>query len=518
LFQAELSAMTDDDRTVLIPSQVRPEPGPAPIEVVFSSGRDARRTEHFTEAFTIGRGEDCAVHIADAGVSRHHVEVYPDNGTWWLRDLESSNGSFVADRRVTTLPIQGVTTVVLGHDGPRIRLVAPVPPPPPTDTAPSLEHISERYFGDTQSEAASDQTIMIRQAFQQSRRKHSNRYRVLIGFVLLLLLAVGGFAFVQYIQLKETSKIANDIFYDMKEVELQIVNLEASLDDATAAVLKDQIAASKRKLANMRERYEAFVEKIQQSRPIALDSADLLILHTARVFGETEIDVPDDFVDEVKKYIKKWQSSSRLANAINRLDENNYAPMIVNALTSNGLPPQFMYVALQETNFQARAVGPPTRYGRAKGMWQFIPSTGKRYGLKPGPLKALGKYDPDDDRHDVGAATAAAARYLADIYRTDAQASGLLVMASYNWGEGNIIKRIRKMPENPKERNFWELLRRYKIPKETYDYVFYIFAAAVICENPTLFGFDFENPLLQIPVPGPKSISKVDDYDSNVPR
>jgi hypothetical protein len=70
-------------------------------------------------------------------------------------------------------------------------------------------------------------------------------------------------------------------------------------------------------------------------------------------------------------------------------------------------------------------------------------------------------------------------------------------MASYNWGEGNIIRLIRRMPENPRDRNFWSLLKNYrdKLPDETYNYVFYIFSAAVICENPKLFGFDFENPL-----------------------
>jgi hypothetical protein len=55
------------------------------------------------------------------------------------------------------------------------------------------------------------------------------------------------------------------------------------------------------------------------------------------------------------------------------------------------------------------------------------------------------------------------------------------------------------MPENPRERNFWLLLKNYrrKIPKETYDYVFYIISAAVIGENPGLFGFGFDNPIAQ---------------------
>jgi hypothetical protein len=94
-------------------------------------------------------------------------------------------------------------------------------------------------------------------------------------------------------------------------------------------------------------------------------------------------------------------------------------------------------------------------------------------------------------------ATAAAARYIRDIYESEAQASGLLVIASYNWGERKVRELLQKMPQNPHERNFWELLKLYKkeIPRETYNYVFYIVSAAVICEKPQLFGFGFENPL-----------------------
>ena len=56
---------------------------------------------------------------------------------------------------------------------------------------------------------------------------------------------------------------------------------------------------------------------------------------------------------------------------------------------------------------------------------------------------------------------------------------------------------IQSLPNNPRDRNFWKLLAKYrdKIPQETYDYVFYIVSASVIGENPKLFGFDFENPL-----------------------
>ena len=70
-------------------------------------------------------------------------------------------------------------------------------------------------------------------------------------------------------------------------------------------------------------------------------------------------------------------------------------------------------------------------------------------------------------------------------------------MASYNWGEHRVIDLLQTMPANPRERNFWKLLEKYRarIPLQTYDYVFYIVSAAVIGENPRLFGFPFDSPL-----------------------
>jgi soluble lytic murein transglycosylase-like protein len=220
----------------------------------------------------------------------------------------------------------------------------------------------------------------------------------------------------------------------------------------------------------------------------------------ARTFGECEINIPDGFVVEVMTYIEKWKSTQRYQRAVQRAKDKKYVATIGQTLATHDLPPQFFYLAMQESNFNVEACGPKTRWGIAKGMWQFIPDTAKRYGLKIGPLAKQRKPDPKDDRHNPRKATQAAARYLRDIYQTDAQASGLLVMASYNWGENRVIRLIRKMAANPKDRNFWNLLINYreKIPKETYDYVFYIFSAAVIGQNPKLFGFDFENPLATV--------------------
>jgi len=500
----------DDDRTLLVPRSAPPGGGLVPVDIQYPGPDGKPRNESFTSAFVVGRGEDCAVRLAVPEVSRHHLEIFPQDDCWWARDLASSNGTLVNERPIDRLQLLGTVTLQLGRQGPRMRVTAPppapasAPAPAPAPASPegetaSLEDISKHYFGDRSGRQAGEHTMLIRKAFKDVRRRQSRVYRAFIAVAVLMLAGLSGVALFQYAHLQRMAALANDIFYSMKELELHIANLEDEVqrdqEVAQNTQMLEEIAESKRKLARMREDYESYARELQASRFIAPDSEELLILHIARTFGETEVDVPTGFMSEVKKYIKKWQSSGRLASAIRRLKENSYAPTIVAALASQELPPQFIYVALQETNFNPRAIGPSTRYGYAKGMWQFIPSTGARYGLRLGPLEDSRTYDPADERHDFRKATYAAARYLKDIYRTDAQASGLLVIASYNWGEGNIIKRLRSMPENPRERNFWELLRRYNIPKETYDYVFYIFSAAVICENPRFFGFDFDNPL-----------------------
>ena len=162
------------------------------------------------------------------------------------------------------------------------------------------------------------------------------------------------------------------------------------------------------------------------------------------------------------------------------------------------LPPQFFYLAMQESNFDSDRSRSADALGLRQGHVAVHP--GDRPEIRAEDRTArrrMQRLDPADERLDWEKATRAAARYIKDIYATDAQASGLLVMASYNWGERRVIDRLRKMPSNPRERNFWKLLAQYPedVPQETYDYVFSIVSAAVIGENPRLFGFQFDNPL-----------------------
>lgn len=252
----------------------------------------------------------------------------------------------------------------------------------------------------------------------------------------------------------------------------------------------------------MRRDYQRFLTAVRASDS-RMSPRERLIVRVARIFGECELELPPGFVREVETYIAKWKSSGRLTAAIHTAVDQRYVDRIASELLTRQLPPQFFYLALQESNFDPFISGPPTRFGIAKGMWQFIPQTGQEYGLHIGPLAEFPRPDTRDDRHDWQKSTRAAAHYLQDLYTTEAQASGFLVMACYNWGEGQVLPLVRRLPNNPRDRNFWRLLaaHRDKLPQETYDYVFYIISAAAIGEDPGLFGFPFQNPLAHLQSP-----------------
>lgn len=476
------------------------------LKVTAGTSASDRQDFRFDQTFRIGRTEDCEVCIQNQFVSRAHVEVVLDGGVWRVRDLGSSNGIFVDGQRVSeSLTIGEKLVLRLGVEGPFVLLQveAPPPPPPPTPpagSAPSKTVIAQRYFGELKGdEVLGDRTILIRQAFAQVQKKQRWKYGWIVGSVAAVALALGGFAIFQHKQLSQRQALAQELFYAMKSLDVDIANVQKLVEDANSAQGQEQIRKYQTKRREMEQSYERFLKtlKVYDSK---LTEQERLLLRVTRIFGECELAMPPEFKSEVESYIKKWQSSGRLAKAIARAKEGGYGPRIASELLARNLPPQFFYLALQESDFDAFISGPPTYKGIAKGMWQFIPETGMKYGLKIGPLAEFRRPDTNDDRHHWEKATGAAARYLRDLYSTDALASGLLVMASYNWGEERVIRLIRSLPANTRERNFWALLKKYRdqLPQETYDYVFYIVSATVIGENPKLFGFQFENPLAAV--------------------
>jgi hypothetical protein len=476
------------------------QPSPPPLHVSIGATPADRRDFRFERSFRIGRAGDCDVCIKSEYVSRAHAEVVFENGGWWVRDLNSSNGIFVGDRRVPGAPVGQSLTIRMGIRGPAVSFqVEPQPPEPeaPVGSETLMARYMERYFGSlAPGEAVGEHTAIVRRAFQQVQTRQKRKYGRIVALLVLAVVAAAGYALYLRRQVASQTATARDLFYAMKSLDLDIANVEKLVLDSHNSQGMEEIRKYQSRRSEMQRSYDRFLSALHVY-DANMTPQRRLILRMARIFGECELAMPPGFVTEIENYIRKWQSSDRLAKAIHTASDNGYTARISEELLAQDLPPEFFYLALQESNFDQYTSGPVTRKGIAKGIWQFIPETAVKYGLRLGPLADFRRPDPGDDRHHVDRETKAAARYLKNLYSTDAQASGLLVMACYNWGEDQVLPLVRSMPANPKDRNFWRLLSAYrpKIPQETYDYVFYIASAAVIGENPRLFGFDFDNPL-----------------------
>jgi hypothetical protein len=337
---------------------------------------------------------------------------------------------------------------------------------------------------------------VMRRAVRMALKAQARRYwKILVGLGVVAAIAVV-YAYYSHTELAKQRVLAQEVFYEMKGLELALSRLETALAASPDSALRAEAEHLRNREKELASSYDRYIGELGVYSE-EMDEKERVVYRVARIFGECELGMPEGFSKEVLRYVGEWKKSPMLRRAIAKAQDLGYVSVISNAMLENHLPPQFFYLALKESEFDSTICGPPTRFGIAKGMWQFIPATAIQYGLRTGPLVHLPKPDPRDDRHRVRRSTEAAARYLRDIYSTEAQASGLLVIASYNWGHNIVRSLVRQLPQNPRERNFWKFLEKHRdrLPKQTYDYVYYIIAATVIGERPDLFGFNFENPL-----------------------
>ena len=150
-----------------------------------------------------------------------------------------------------------------------------------------------------------------------------------------------------------------------------------------------------------------------------------------------------------------------------------YRDKIVNALKAAGLPEELSWIPLIESGFKVNALS----RARALGLWQFIPSTGYKFGLQRNKFI--------DQRMDPEKSTRAAIEYLKELHRIFGDWS--TVLAAYNCGEGRVLKVIRSQNVNYLD-NFWDLYER--LPRETARYVPRFLATLHILNNPESYGLD----------------------------
>src|SRR5580700_2613434 len=219
--------------------------------------------------------------------------------------------------------------------------------------------------------------------------------------------------------------------------------------------------------------------KTQKSEPAPIDetngitpSADAKVRAKAQAeIKSTHSDLPLMMTDQVAGYISYFSNRGRGTFERAFARSGRYHDMMVSILKEEGVPQDLIYLAQAESGFHPLAV---SRAG-ARGIWQFMGSRAKGYGLQHSMWV--------DDRQDPEKSTRAAAHHLKDLYAQFGD--WYLAMAAYNSGPGTVQAAVRKTGYA----DFWELYRRNVLPKETRNYVPIILAMTIVSKNLSQYGF-----------------------------
>jgi membrane-bound lytic murein transglycosylase D len=171
------------------------------------------------------------------------------------------------------------------------------------------------------------------------------------------------------------------------------------------------------------------------------------------------------FTRERRDVINQWLNRS-----------GRFLGMIRETLSRHGLPEELAFTAMIESGFNPIA----TSHAGARGLWQFMAATARRYGLRVDHWV--------DERLDPEKSTMAAAAYLRDLYNLFG--SWFLAQAAYNAGEGTVARAIRATGSS----DFWTLARTSFLQRETKEFVPQILAATHIGREPIRYGFEPPQP------------------------
>ncbi len=182
-------------------------------------------------------------------------------------------------------------------------------------------------------------------------------------------------------------------------------------------------------------------------------------------------DIPIEINEAVLAWVDRYTNDSRKVCEATLQRSGRYLGMFREIFASEGLPQDLVYMAHVESGYKTSA------YSRAhaRGVFQFIASTARRYGLRVD--------DWVDERADPEKSARASARYMRDLYAEFGD--WYLSMAAYNAGEG----KIRRAIERTGDRDFWSIARTRHIRRETKNHIPAILAAILISKEPGKYGF-----------------------------
>lgn len=264
--------------------------------------------------------------------------------------------------------------------------------------------------------------------------------------------------------------------------------LEQALDtyqDALSAWDKGDLDTA---LAALDDAYSLLLQlRLPSDSPLCQEKDDLRLLIAQRIqeiyasrrpaVSDNNKTIPLVENKHVEAEIKSFQTKERelFEDAYKR--SGRYMKMILEEIASQGLPEQLSWIPIIESWFKVRAYS----RARALGLWQFISSTGYRFGLKRDRWI--------DERMDPVKSTKAALQYLSELH--DLFGDWTTALAAYNCGEFRVQRAIKNQRLNYLD-NFWDLYMM--LPRETARFTPRFIAALLIVTNPEKFGFTLPEP------------------------
>lgn len=245
-------------------------------------------------------------------------------------------------------------------------------------------------------------------------------------------------------------------------------------DDSPLFAIKDQLYSRKSTIV---ENFED-VESLDSEAEDTLESEENIteVYPGARILPDS-LQIPLEYNEYVqknidfltnrfgRKFFAKWLARS-----------TKWFPMMKKIAADMEIPEDIIYLSMIESALTPHAVS----HAKAVGLWQFIRSTGKMYGLNAEESYWI------DERRDPEKATRAAFRHMKDLYNEFGD--WYLVLSAYNCGPGCVQRAIRRSrKQNP---SYWEL-RRY-LPRETKHYVPLYIATAMVAKDPEKYNFDLD--------------------------
>jgi soluble lytic murein transglycosylase-like protein len=420
-------------------------------------------------------------------VSARHAELRQEDGRWRIRDLGSTNGTFVNRERVTETALDPPCTIQLGKGGPELAFTTSEIAAPPAEldrTIAAPATLDAAPLGTEQDRLLRGAIVrarlarragllnqtgaIMREAMATAIQRSSRRLRNAIALLIFLLAAVTGYAGLRIYRLNRSKA----------EIDSRIAAIEQKL--AAPAQSQDQAD----QLAAELDRYQNLGRELQKNMFYRLrtrereDFLDHEIRSLLVEFGAEVYSIPPGFRDAVNRYLEQYRGPDR-PNMQRALTDARPAMQRVRAtLAENNLPPDFAYMILVES-----ALDPAQRSSAGcAGLWQFTPSTARAFGLRVN--------GQTDERMTVEKSTLAACKYIRDLILDFGSGSSVvLALAAYNLGPSKVKQAIHHVSDPIKQRSFWYLYRVRALPDETREYVPKVIAAMIIGRHPERYGF-----------------------------